>query len=245
MISAGAALVLGLAGAVGGSFASTAALRTLAGEQVLGGRSRCDGCRRSLALTETVPVLSYVARRGRCASCRARINPAHPVSEIVGAAAAIVLGLVAPSPAAFAMTVMSAALLAAAVIDARTQRLPDPLTLVVGGCAAFLAARSGLGHLGLGVLAALISATVLMLLRGVFVQLRGDPSLGFGDVKLVASLAIWLGSATAAMVACAAVLALVLLAVSRPRSDRIAFGPMLALAGWSIGVAMEVGIWPG
>lgn len=244
MNSLSAALMLGLAGAAGGSFVSTAALRTAVGEQVLRGRSHCDSCRRSLSWIETIPVVSYIARGGRCGSCRSRISVAHPLSELAGAAAAGLLGLAAPSPAAFAITLMGAALLAAAIVDARTQRLPDPLTLVVAICATYLAWRQGAPQLVIGVLAAAVSVTVLGLLRLAFSRLRGDPSLGFGDVKLVASLAIWLGLNTPAMVAGAALMGLVIVALKGGKVERIAFGPMIALAGWSLGLAMELRLWP-
>jgi leader peptidase (prepilin peptidase)/N-methyltransferase len=239
-----AVLVLGSAGAVTGSFVSTAALRTARGEQVLGGRSHCDGCDRSLSLVETIPLVSYVAGRGRCSSCRSKINPAHPLSEMAGAAAAIALGLTLAWPAAFLLCVLGAALLAASLIDIRTQRLPNVLTLLVAVCAALLAARKGLGELRTGVIAAAIAAVVLILVRQVFLRFRGDPSLGLGDVKLIAALALWLGPLTAEMVAGAALIALVLHVASQATSDRLPFGPMLASAAWCMGVTMELGLWP-
>lgn len=244
MNSLGAVVVLGLAGAAGGSFVSTAALRTASGEQVLRGRSRCDGCRRALTWVETIPLISYIARAGRCGSCRRQISISHPLGELAGMAAAIVLGLAAPSPVALAMTLMGVALLAAAIIDARTQRLPDPLTLVVAACASYLAFRAGMAQLWIGLLAAIISAAVLILLRWAFRRLRGEPSLGLGDVKLVAALAIWLGPETPMMIAGAAMLALVVLGLRPSKRDRIAFGPMLAFAGWSLGLTLELGLWP-
>ena len=62
-------------GAIVGSFLGAALVRLPRGESVVAGRSRCDGCGRALAPAELVPVLSYLALRGRCRACRARIDP--------------------------------------------------------------------------------------------------------------------------------------------------------------------------
>ena len=188
--------------------------------------------------------MSYAAAAGRCAVCRETIHPAHPLGEVAGASAAILLGCVEPWPAALLMTVLGAAMAAAAAIDLRTQRLPDPLTLVAAVCAAALAARRGMDGLLEGVAAAVIAMVILGLMRAVFQRLRGDPSLGLGDVKLIAALALWLGALTPLMVAIAALLGLLAQAASRQRRGRIAFGPMLAASGWGLGLLLEIGLWP-
>src|SRR3546814_10579944 len=54
-----------LLGAIVGSFLATVLVRWPAGESALAGRSRCDGCRRTLAPFELVPVLSFALNRGR------------------------------------------------------------------------------------------------------------------------------------------------------------------------------------
>lgn len=76
-----AATVLG--GALG-SFAGVVRDRGWRGS--VGGRSRCDSCGRALEWYRLVPVASYVAQRGRCGSCRARIPARVFAIESVGAA---------------------------------------------------------------------------------------------------------------------------------------------------------------
>lgn len=71
-----------------GSFVNVAVERTPRGEP-LTGRSHCDGCRRALRAWELIPVLSYLAIRGRCVSCRAAIGVRTPLLE-AGCAAAFV-----------------------------------------------------------------------------------------------------------------------------------------------------------
>jgi leader peptidase (prepilin peptidase)/N-methyltransferase len=61
------------------------------------GRSRCDGCGRTLRWFELVPVGSYLALRGRCRTCGAGLTPRHLVGEALGvalgAAAGVAIGL--------------------------------------------------------------------------------------------------------------------------------------------------------
>uniref|UniRef100_UPI000A621214 prepilin peptidase n=2 Tax=Sphingomonadaceae TaxID=41297 RepID=UPI000A621214 len=65
------AVGLGLLGAIAGSFLATIAVRWPAERSVARGRSACDGCGRALTARDLVPLLSWVATRGRCGACGA------------------------------------------------------------------------------------------------------------------------------------------------------------------------------
>ena len=70
-------------GASSGSFACAAASRTAAGEKWWGlERSRCDCCGTALAPRDLVPVLSFLALRGRCRFCGARIPRSCLAAEL-------------------------------------------------------------------------------------------------------------------------------------------------------------------
>lgn len=62
-------------GAVAGSFGHVVAYRTLHQLNFTTTRSRCDACARHLHPLELIPVASYLALRGRCRTCTARIAP--------------------------------------------------------------------------------------------------------------------------------------------------------------------------
>ena len=89
-------ILLGILGVVFGSFIATVAIRWLAGRSALSGRSGCDGCGRTLTAAELVPLVSFVALRGRCRTCGAAIAPGHAVTELLGGGIGVVAGLVAP-----------------------------------------------------------------------------------------------------------------------------------------------------
>jgi leader peptidase (prepilin peptidase)/N-methyltransferase len=80
-----------LAGAAFGSFAGVVASRGMRAS--LAGRSHCEGCGRTLHWYELIPLLSYVALRGRCRTCRAPIGVRAFAWEVGGAAVALVIAL--------------------------------------------------------------------------------------------------------------------------------------------------------
>jgi leader peptidase (prepilin peptidase)/N-methyltransferase len=86
------ATIVLLGGALGASLASfgnVVADRVPGGRSLLG-RSRCAGCARELRAFENVPVVAWLALRGRCRSCRARIPVRVFVVELLGLVAGLV-----------------------------------------------------------------------------------------------------------------------------------------------------------
>ena len=66
-----------------GSFINLAADRMPRGESIIRPRSHCRACGRQLNTIDLLPVLGYVLRRGRCATCRSEIGASAPIVELV------------------------------------------------------------------------------------------------------------------------------------------------------------------
>ncbi|MEP9402160.1 prepilin peptidase [Sphingomonas sp. VNH70] len=186
-------ILLGVLGAVFGSFIATIALRWPEGRGVAHGRSACDGCGRVLRPVELVPLASFLLLRGRCRTCRAAIAPSHFVIELLGAGIGVTAGLVAPGPAGVAGAACGWLLLALGAIDLAAFWLPDRLTLSlavvagIGGIAGVTpdpAARAIGGVAGFG---------SLWLLAAAYRRVRGRIGLGGGDPKLFGAIGLWLG----------------------------------------------------
>lgn len=158
------------------------------------------------------------------------------------AAAALALGLVwavaatgllKGQEATFTMTLaLLALLLVIGLVDAASQRIPDPLAGLVGLASSGVAALRGVEALGIGILTAVVAASLLLGLRSLYRRLRGHQGLGLGDVKLVAALAPAIGPMGLPPVMAAACLgALGWAAATRTGPDRrLAFGPFICLA---------------
>lgn len=85
----GAAFLLPL-GAALGSFFEVVLDRVPRGESLLWPPSHCRTCRRRLTADELVPVISYLAQRGRCRACDTPIGRGVPIRE---ALSGLALGL--------------------------------------------------------------------------------------------------------------------------------------------------------
>lgn len=201
--------------------------------------SHCPACRHPIAWYDNLPLLSFVLLRGRCRHCHTAISWQYPLVELVTSALFVWSLLTHPDTgAALAWAGFAAALLALAVIDARTTWLPDAITqpLTWGGLIA-----AALGWTGVSLPAALWGAVVgflcLWSVYWVFRLLTGKEGMGHGDFKLLAALGAWFGAqALLALVLIASVTALLAALVlmwrqQLPDNRQIAFGPFLALAG--------------
>ncbi|WP_374675982.1 A24 family peptidase [Ideonella sp.] len=158
-------------------------------------RSACPACGHAIRWFENIPVVSWVALRGRCSACRTPISPRYPLLELLTAALFAAAGWrFGAQPVALLWCAVLAVLVALAAIDWDTTLLPDSLTLPLlwAGLVA-----SALGWTGLplidalwGVLAGYLS---LWSVYWLFKKATGKEGMGFGDFKLLAALGAWLG----------------------------------------------------
>ena len=225
-------------GATVGSFAATATLRMAEGRGVIAGRSRCDGCARLLGWAETVPFLGYAVSLGQCRSCGARINGFHLLGEAFGALALTLPLLMLDGIEGVVVAVLCLLLLVSALIDCKTLRLPDILTAGIAICAAALALVEG--HIISGLIACVLSALALFAIKLWLEHRHAKPMLGWGDIKLVAALGLWLGVRLPAMMALASIIGLVVVLATK-RKTPVPFGPMIAAASFITGVCVPEG----
>lgn len=227
-----------------GSFVTTAALRIARDEAFLAGRSHCDTCGMSLGFTATVPVVGYALRRGACSHCGGAIDPAHLAGEIVGALlATLPLAIAGPARGSL-IAALGLILLGAAVVDLKTQRLPNALTFSAAALSAALAWTLSPSALMEGVAASLVTALVLLTVRIAYRRRRAVDGLGLGDIKLLAALALWLGAATPWAVCVGAAAGLVTVRWRRPLGQRVPFGPFIAAGALLVGLIQEAAGWP-
>ncbi|WP_444989088.1 prepilin peptidase [Halomonas mongoliensis] len=202
-------------------------------------RSMCPSCEAPIAWHDNIPVVGWLKRRGRCASCQARISPQYPLVELAGAA--LTLAVVALFGASWqGLFVLGAclSLLAMAVIDLRTQLLPDLLTLPLlwAGLAYQLLFQPLL--LPSAVIGAMAGYLTLWSFYWAFKLITGKEGMGYGDFKLLAALGAWMGWQYLPLLLIlsagigAVIGILVQLALPRLRGAPMPFGPYLALAGW-------------
>ncbi|SAK42707.1 prepilin peptidase [Caballeronia catudaia] len=202
-------------------------------------RSACPHCKHVLRAWENIPVLSYLALRGRCSACGARVSPRYPLIELTtGALAALSLYAFGPSWPAVAAFGLCATLLAAALIDYDTRYLPDVLTLPLLWAGLIVNfSEGGFATLHDAVTGAIAGYLFLWCVYWLFKLVRGVEGMGYGDFKLLAAIGAWLGWAPLAQVVLIAAVAgaafgIVATWMKRMRFEEpLPFGPFLAAGG--------------
>ena len=139
-------LFAGLIGLAFGSFLNVCVTRWPEEESVTRPRSHCRSCGRTLSWWENVPLLSWLALRGRCRTCHASIGWRRPLVEltlcalwafsvwqVLGAVPDLGFAAISSSDAinlsrGIALLIFLWLLVALAVLDAENLWLPDWLT---------------------------------------------------------------------------------------------------------------------
>ncbi len=133
------ALSVPLAAVVGlfvGSFLNVVVYRTPLGLSVSSPRSFCPTCQRQLAWWENVPVVSWVALRGRCHTCHEPISIRYPLVELAtGVTFALVTWAWHGWWISAGYCVLAATVIAVALIEYRGQRAPLVVAAVGTGLA--------------------------------------------------------------------------------------------------------------
>jgi leader peptidase (prepilin peptidase)/N-methyltransferase len=247
-----AAIALALVGLCVGSFLTAMADRAADGfAGLLTGRSRCPSCHRTLAPRDLVPVVSWLALRGRCRHCQTSIPASYPLVELAAGAVGVLAGALVTSPsAALVVAIVGWWLMALALIDLRLFRLPDILTLPLAAAGLFLAAVQWppslvLPEAHLALVGAAAGFLTLAAIRLVYGWLRGIEGLGLGDAKLAGAAGAWLGPAALPWLVLLGALAALAGAAMVYRTLRgdlaVPFGSAVALAFWGLLLGAQLG----
>jgi leader peptidase (prepilin peptidase) / N-methyltransferase len=201
-------------------------------------RSACPACGHKITALENVPVLSYLALRGKCSACRARISPRYPIIE---ALTALFSGYIAWRWG-FTMKTVGAllftwAIIALAFIDLDTFFLPDDITLPLVWAGLLFNLTGTYVDITSAVIGAAAGYLVLWTIFWVFKLTTGKEGMGYGDFKLLAAIGAWLGWKMLPLVILlssfvGAIVGIALIVFARRgRNVPIPFGPYLAIAG--------------
>jgi len=201
-------------------------------------RSRCPHCGHAIGAFENIPIISWLALRGRCSACRGTIAIRYPLIEAL--TAALFVGCAwqfGPGAAAIAAMAFCATLVALTGIDLDTQLLPDQLTLPLLWLGLLVNLGAMFARLPDAVIGAAAGYLVLWSVYWLFKLVTGREGMGYGDFKLLAALGAWFGWQALPLLllvssVVGAILGIAILVVQRKgRHTAIAFGPYLAIAG--------------
>lgn len=238
--------VVGMIGAMWGSFLNMAAYRLLHDESFLIARSFCPHCKKTIAWYDLVPVASFLLLQGQCRQCHEPILWLYPFIELMSGVVAVVLWqdyLHALSPTSYyavARLGCYSILFSGLLIMTRT----DFEALVFPRSVLFALIPVGIAGSALGIfpvtlqgslIGGVIGFGALWLMGALFWYLFGKEGIGEGDRELLGvlglffgPLGIWSIMLIGSLVGATAGICYLFL-TGQDRDTRIPFGPFLAL----------------
>ena len=242
------AVLAGVLGAVFGSFINCAAWRIAHGENFLKGRSHCAECGHELKALDLIPVLSYVFLKGKCRYCGKKISPRYVLTELLLAAAFVLLVLrFGVSGETLRYMGFAVILLGLSLVDLETYRIPNGFLIAgivcwavtiplvwpkeeLSGLSAWIGSRLGV-TVQSGLLGGFVIAGAVLLLSLLFEKFSGKEAMGGGDIKLLFVVGLYLGLAVGffnLILSCI----VGLLFVALMKKKRIPFGPAISLSAF-------------
>jgi leader peptidase (prepilin peptidase)/N-methyltransferase len=201
--------------------------------------SHCPHCKAAIRPWQNIPVISFLALGGKCASCGTQISPRYPAIELITGLMTLILGCYFEvSPALLGAMLLTWSLIALTVIDIDHQLLPDDITLPLLWLGLLFNLGGSFVSLPDAVIGAMAGYLVLWGVYWLFKLITGKEGMGYGDFKLLAALGAWLGWQALPMVILLSSLVGALCGIGlmvikrRGREIPIPFGPYLAMAGW-------------
>jgi leader peptidase (prepilin peptidase)/N-methyltransferase len=241
-------------GAVVGSFLNVCVHRMPREESIVLPPSHCPHCHERIRWTDNIPLMSYVALRGKCRHCRAPISPRYALIEFLTAMLFLLIWLkLTPwhHPPVGGIDFLKvpiywlviAGLIVATFIDFEHYIIPNEITLggvVLGLVFSAIHPRLmdtssiliGLGRSFLGVI---VGGVTLLVIAIVGEKIFKKEAMGMGDVKLIAAIGAFLGwQATLFTIFVSSLFGgviglLLVLTTKKGWQSRIPYGPYIAL----------------
>jgi leader peptidase (prepilin peptidase)/N-methyltransferase len=201
-------------------------------------RSACPHCGHQITALENIPVISWLALRGKCSACKKPISARYPIVELVcGALAALVVWRFGSGWLGLGSVAFVFLLVAMSLIDYDVKELPDDLTYPLLWIGLLVNLNGAIVPLREAVIGAVAGYLFLWFVAKAYLLVRGRDGMGEGDFILLAGLGAWFGfkmlpllilmSAGVGAVVGGALIGLKII----KKEDEIPFGPYLAGAG--------------
>jgi leader peptidase (prepilin peptidase)/N-methyltransferase len=182
-------IIIFLFGIVIGSFLNVCIYRIPAQEDIVKERSHCMSCGYQLAWYDMFPLFSYIALRGRCRKCKAKLSVQYPLVEgLNGIAYVLITYELGVNVESLLYCLLTSALIVLSVIDFRTYEIPlgiNIFILALGLIRVLTDIRNWQTYL-VGLCAVSIVLAIL------YYATKGR-AIGGGDVKLMAACGLLLG----------------------------------------------------
>lgn len=196
-------------GLIVGSFLNVVIVRR--GKKTLGGRSECPHCHTQLHWYELVPVISFLAQKGVCRSCKKNISSQYILVELLSAGIFFISGVylqyiitpIHPILSIIAtcsfLTIVTYGILIS-VYDSKTKIVPTSwfIGMVVSSIVFLITYYSMIGFYFPSLLPHIIG--IIICLPFLFLWIISDGRwMGFADIELIAWIGLYMGTVSGIM----------------------------------------------
>ncbi|MDF2593369.1 MAG: prepilin peptidase [Clostridia bacterium] len=220
-----------------GSFLNVCIYRIPRKESIAFPPSHCTNCNTQLKPVDLIPVLSFVAYRGKCKYCKAKISLQYPIIELSNGLITFFLYQKFGLTVEMGMyAILSSILVVITMIDFFTQEIPDELNL--------LGLITGIIFLGIMLrFSNVVNSSLGLLIGGglfLLIAVVSGGAMGGGDIKLMGVLGLWFGWKLILMLSIisfiiGAIASLLLMALKiKSMKDYIPFGPFISISAMII-----------
>ncbi|MBD5506543.1 MAG: prepilin peptidase [Lachnospiraceae bacterium] len=181
--------IIFLFGIVIGSFLNVCIFRIPNQEDIVKTGSHCMSCGYRLKWYDMIPVASFLALRGKCRKCGAKLSVQYPLIEAAnGILYVCIVWTGGLSIESLLYCLLASALIVLSVIDFRTYEIPFGINLFILALG-LIRAVTDLQH----ILNYLIGLLAVSMVLAVLYYATGGRAIGGGDVKLMAACGLLLG----------------------------------------------------
>ncbi len=235
-------------GACLGSFFMVVGLRLPQKENLIT-PSHCDACQTKLKPWHLIPIIGYMALKGRCSHCGHRIPIIYPLFEcLTGSLFMLIVYLMRFRAETLISLLFVSLLLICTVSDISARKIPNIITYPA--FVILLVLRLSLSQLDpwwFTLLGAGVGFALLLLLGLLSYALLGQKGMGGGDIKLFTVVGVVIGPIPLLVtLVLASVLSLLYVgidfAITKTLKRKLPFGPFIALAAFGSYLYLS-GMW--
>lgn len=176
-------------GIVIGSFLNVCIYRIPEKEDIVKTSSHCMSCGYHLKWYDMIPLLSFLALRGKCRKCGAKLSVQYPLIEAAnGILYVCIVWTGGLSIDSLLYCLLASALLVLSVIDFRTYEIPFGINLFILALGLVRVATDASNILNY--LTGLLAVSIVL---AILYYATGGRAIGGGDVKLMAACGLLLG----------------------------------------------------
>ncbi|MBN1881406.1 MAG: prepilin peptidase [Deltaproteobacteria bacterium] len=181
-------------GLIIGSFLNVCIYRLPREQSIVHPGSCCPECKEPIRWYDNIPLISFIALRGKCRGCARPISWRYPIVELLtGLVCTGLFYLYGPSVPFVIYFILSASLIVVTMIDVDFQIIPNVISIpgiLIGFALSFLNPEISWKESALGIL---VGGGFLALTALGYYLWTKEEGMGMGDVKLLAMIGAFLG----------------------------------------------------